>query len=389
MSPGPETARARTSRSRLVRVGLRAETAGELRGLVRPLALALLGLLPAALLTVFLYMSAVDQTPAGWHRAIDFHTFWVGARHYLHGSSPYPSPSSIVPFSNRTGESFVYPPPVAAVLAPFALLPYPAAATLFVAVSVVAVGAALWLFGVRDWRCYGAAFASPAVLTGITVGTLSPLLLLGLALVWRTRDRRGAAAAAAAVVVAKLFLWPVLVWLFVTGRRRAAVEAALLGAVLSLVAWAPLRLAGLGAYPGLLRRLSLVEGPRSYAASALLPGGWVVVAVCLAIVSGVALLRRVGDARLFALAVTASLLLSPIVWLHYFVLLVAPAAVVAPRVKLVWLLPLAFWATPQQWAGGEWRSLLALAVSAAVLAATVLAPAPPARAQLEAAAATE
>ena len=62
-------------------------------------------------------------------------------------------------------------------------------AVLFVTASVVAIAAALLLFGVRDWRCYGAAFLSPAVLTGVTYGTVTPLLLLGVSALWRWRDR--------------------------------------------------------------------------------------------------------------------------------------------------------------------------------------------------------
>src|SRR5581483_10010850 len=54
--------------------------------------------------------------------------------------------------------------------------------------------------------------------------------------------------------------------------------------------------------------------------------------------------REDGDRRAFAAAVAAALVLSPIVWMHYLVVLVVPIALTAPRFALPWLLPaLAFW----------------------------------------------
>ena len=54
---------------------------------------------------------------------------------------------------------------------------------------IAAVAATLAVLGVRDWRCYGAAYLSIAVLHDIRLGALTPLLALGLALVWRWRER--------------------------------------------------------------------------------------------------------------------------------------------------------------------------------------------------------
>src|SRR5581483_7342074 len=104
-------------------------------------------------------------------------------------------------------------------------------AAVFVVGSAAAVPAALWLLGVRDWRCYGAAFLWPPVLSGVAIGTISPLLLLGVAACWRLRGRGGLVAAAALTVAAKLFLLPLLVWLWVTGRRAVAVAALTAGVV--------------------------------------------------------------------------------------------------------------------------------------------------------------
>ena len=75
-------------------------------------------------------------------------------------------------------------------------------------VLIAAVAATLAVLGVRDWRCYGAAYLSIAVLHDIRLGALTPLLALGLALVWRWREQARAAVPLALIMVAKLFLWP-------------------------------------------------------------------------------------------------------------------------------------------------------------------------------------
>ena len=48
--------------------------------------------------------------------------------------------------------------------------------------------------------------------------------------------------------------------------------------------------------------------------------------------------REEGDRRPFSMAVIASIAISPIVWLHYFTLLVAPLALARPRLAWPWAL---------------------------------------------------
>jgi hypothetical protein len=50
-----------------------------------------------------------------------------------------------------------------------------------------------------------------------------------------------------------------------------------------------------------------------------------------------------GDRRAFSLAVVACLALSPIVWLGYYTLLLAPIALARPRLAPLWALALAPW----------------------------------------------
>ena len=189
----------------------------------------------------------------------DFHAFWRAGHAVLHGRSPYPPASAAVLAHEK---SFVYPAPAAVAMVPFALLPYRLAATLFALVLVASIPIGLRLVGVRDWRCYGVALVSAPFANSLAVAAVSPILALGLALVWRYRDRMApAACAVAALVVLKLFLWPLLLWFAFTRRLTTAVVAVALIAVTSLVSWAAIGFDGFRAYPDVLRILTrLLEG---------------------------------------------------------------------------------------------------------------------------------
>jgi hypothetical protein len=308
-----------------------------------------LGLLPLALLVYAVVHSTAitSSADAYW----DFHAFWNAGHDVLHGHSPYPPPSSAVLAHEK---SFVYPAPAALLMVPFALLPFMVAATLFALILIAAVPVALRILGVRDWRCYGVAFLSAPALSGITLDAVSPLLAVGLAVIWRYRDRLWPAAGGlAAVTVLKIFLWPLLLWFAFTRRPTTALAAAGLAAASTLLAWAVLGFRGLLDYPHELRLLThLVEG-KGYSLVALglslgssttvaraLP--WVVGGAALAVVA--LRCRRPGAEQwTFVVALGSALALSPIVWLHYFVLLFVPIAIGTPRLAPIWELPLAFW----------------------------------------------
>ena len=216
-----------------------------------------LGVMPCLFLASIIVHGATHGPAAT--SFFDFHAFWGAGHDVLHGRSPYPPPSTRV--LAREG-SFVYPAPAAVAMVPFALLPYQLAAILFALILVASIPVGLRLVGVRDWRCYGIALVSAPFVTGINVDAISPILLLGLALVWRYRDRMvPAAAALAALVVLKLFLWPLLLWFAFTRRLTTALVAGALVAATSILSWAVIGFEGLHAYPHVLRILTrLLEG---------------------------------------------------------------------------------------------------------------------------------
>ncbi len=301
----------------------------------------------------------------------DLRIFLDAAHEVASGRSPFPAAGEL-----GSDTSFVYPPLLAFLVWPFSVLPTGPAVLLWTLLSAACVVAALRLLGVTDWRCYGVAFLWPTTRAAIALGTIGPVLLLGVAVAWRYRDRLPlvAAAAAGAAITLKLFLWTLVVWLAVTRRFRAALVAAGVAVALAGASWAAIGFDGLGDYPSLLRRLSDLESAESYSpyaaarAAALAIGLPTALAWPAAIAVGMVLLgaavytarRRSGDREqrdrislTFALA--AALALSPLVWVHYFLLLLVPVALARPRFGPLWLLPLAIYALrPTGWSLHSW-----------------------------------
>jgi hypothetical protein len=287
--------------------------------------------------------------------------------------SPYPALSSLPHVANeKTFAPFVYPPPAAFAMVPLSALPFHLAAPLWFVFSIGIVALSLRLLGVTDWRVYGASFLSVPVLSGLALGTLNPLLLLGVVVAWRWRDRAVVAGVAvAAVIVAKLFLWPLGVWLLLTRRYRAAAVAAAVGTVSTLGTWALLGFAGLRDYPALLERMTALVGANSFSLYALgLPQ---VAGLGLAVALMVALRRR-SDETILVGALGAALASSPILWGHYLILLVVPLVFASRQFSPIWLVPCLMWLDFRPWSYGHaGRILPDVATMAAVLCAPALA----------------
>jgi hypothetical protein len=304
----------------------------------------------------------------------DFDWLRAGGRAVLHGVSPYSPPD---PQLLARNDRFVYPAVDAYVFAPFAALPHAVAVELFLLLSCLAVAGGLWLLGVRDRRCVTAALASAPVFISFAAGTLGPLLFLGAAAAWRYRDRTLVSAVVVGLTAsAKVFLWPLVIWLVATRRWRAAVGAVGVGVVVNLVAWAAIGFDGLRDYPKTLRVLNEVQRWKSYSFSGLasalgLPATVGTVAIAAAAVVGSLLVFRLartsGDASAFAASILTALFATPLLWNHYLVLLLAPLALAFPRLSPAWVLMLLLWASPHPEAAGVvWRSVFLLAFTAVI-----------------------
>jgi hypothetical protein len=189
-------------------------------------------------------------------------------------------------------------------------------------------------------------------------------LLLGAAAAWRYRRRVSRVAPVVALlVVAKLFLWPLWLWLVYTRRYAAAAVSAALGLFVTLVAWWLIDFAGLHDYPRLLSRLGELTGINSYSLYALGRAAGMAshaaqvsvfaVAAVLALVAARALRAERSDERAFVASIGLALLLTPILWPHYVVLIFVPIALVRREFSALWLLPLVFWLDGDAWSNGE------------------------------------
>lgn len=372
---------------------------GALRQLRDPL---LLGVAPVAFALLLAFVGYGSSWPVGF----DFRgTLWEPARALLDGAAIYPEPTREAVL---VGNPTVYPPLVVIAAVPFTLFSAGTASWLWLGVLGAGVLVAMRILGVRDWRCLVLAVTSPVVVHGLYFGNLTVLLIVPLALAWRYRDRAWIAGlAVGAAVAAKLFVWPLVVWLLLTRRFRAAAWSAASAAVLLLGAWAAVGFQGLRDYPSLLRVVQDVYAVRSISLStaAASLGASVRAAVAVAALAGLLCLiaaawlsrRADGDRRAFAVVVAACVLASPIVWPNYAALLLVPIAVTWPRLAPAWFFGYAIWAvdalapkpmaknvccvppgvTEQAWARSHadptfWFAAGAMLVVVVVTAATVL-----------------
>jgi len=276
----------------------------------------------------------------------DFRIYRLAGRAVLHGHSPYVSPQAIL---NHVQAGFVYPAPAAWAMSPFSLMSFHIAGICFSLVTTGAVMATLWALRVRDLRCYGLSLCMMPVSTAVTTGTVSTLVACAAALVWRYRDRVVLPALALACsLMLKPLLWPVVIWLAATRRWRAAATTLLITAVGTTAGYAALHINGLESYPALVRATTAVEGSTSYSLYGLLSQIGAPFPQQVAYALGAALLVAVWavrhDERLsFVMAVAATLALTPIVWVHYFSLLLIPLALGSRRLSWWWSLPVLMW----------------------------------------------
>jgi alpha-1,2-mannosyltransferase len=301
-----------------------------------------LGTISAAALALVLTTLAFKT-----YHLFDFRVFWEAGHRLLTGARLYPSEGAL---DANTRNYYVYPPVVAFAFAPLALMPYAIAGVLYAVASVAAIFASLRIVGVTDWRCYAVLPFWMPVLQAVGLGTIAPFLAVALAAAWRYRDRRFVGSAALGLAIAsKLFLWPIVFWLVATRRYRRALATIGVTTAAIVIPWAALGFRDFAEYPRVLRLLVRNELPTSFSTKALagmLGLGPAAVAFQVACVVGVfALARRhEGDRRAFSAAILAALALSPLVWIHYYVLLIVPIGLAARRLNALWVLPvLAFW----------------------------------------------
>jgi alpha-1,2-mannosyltransferase len=346
---------------------------GAKRGLPSPLTVVLVVL--AAAITIAVVALSANAGLLAWD--VRF-AYLPAAEALLDGESPYPAVDDPI-LEDQKG--YVYPPQLLFVVAPLTPLPVGVAAALVAAGLLALLALMLRVLDVRDIRCYAAAFLWVPSISGVLLGNISIPLAFAVAVAWRYRDDvRRPAAALGLAVSAKLLMWPLFVWTVATGRLRTSVWAVVVGVLVTLVAWSIIGFDGLTGYPDLLERLSEIQAERSYSivGMAATAGLGDAVGRALTLLLGGALLaacvvyaRRGDDQRSFTCAVAATLALSPIVWLHYLVVLLVPVAIARPRFSALWLLPVVLWVSPRP-GYAEGAATFAPAIAAAILLGVLL-----------------
>ena len=305
---------------------------------------------------------------------VDFQSaYYPAAVRLLAGHSPYAATSLQV----VDGGAFVNPALTALAFVPLGLVSGGSAQVIWMLACIACVPASLWVLDVGDWRLYGIAFLWSPVFDGWQTGNLTLPLVLAVALVWRYRDRPFVAGLiTAAAISLKPFVWPLALWLLVTRRVRATAWTLAWGLALNLLAWA---LVGMREVPVYLKLSSQVT-------AALWRGGYGVLAVCgalglgrdagelvlvLAAAAAGAAVLRLGLGRRDPEALAASILLmliaSPLVWNHYFSLLLVPMALARPRLSLAWGVGVLMWPLPPRLPISGWEQAIAWTATAAVV----------------------
>ncbi len=299
--------------------------------------------------------------------AVDFRSaYYPAVVRLVHGGSPYAATHHQI----AAGRAFVYPALSAVAFSPSALLTRSAGQLIYTLICIACVPLTLWTLRVRDWRVYGVVFFWLPVYVGWQSGNVTLPLVLLVALTWRHRDHPVAAGLiTAAAISLKPFIWPLGLWLLATRRFKAAGFAVIGGVVYNLLAW---WIVGFGQVHTYLRLSGEVT-------DALWRGGYSMLAVAhhlgfgrsagealLLVASagvGVGVLYygwfRRSDREALTLAVVLMLVASPLVWSHYFALLLVPIALARPRLSLLWAVPVLMWPMPPTFAVVGWQVALA------------------------------
>ncbi len=305
--------------------------------------------------------------------AVDFHSwYWPAGRRVLEGRSPYTLPPL---------QALNYPAPAALMFVPFALLPHAIADWTFSALVLASVPASLWLLDVRDWRIYGIVMFWQPVIIGYETANVSLLVLLGLAAVWRFRDRAALAGCVLAVLISvKVFVIPVAIWLLATRRLRAVLWVIAGTATLNLIGWAVLGFDQIPVYVKLLSRFAQLTERWGYSPVALalhLGAGQLLAdaagfgAAAAVVIASLSNRGASRDRIVFSASVAACLLASPVVESHYLALMILPLALARPTLTPLWALPLLLLVTPANFPA-DWQRVLALGVAAAVVGASII-----------------
>lgn len=317
--------------------------------------LALLGVV------VLLFMLQYWRTSLSW--GYDFDAYYSAAQRVASTGGPYQSETLSGPFRPGPGGLYLYSPPLAVLLQPFLALDFETATWVWFGLRLLLLGAACALMPVAvRYRvsAFGLALMTPPALEDLGLGNVSLIVTFLAVVAWRWLDRPASGVAIAAAAALRPTMALVLAWWALRGRISPLVGAAVALIALLLVTLPFVGIAAWFDYLAVLRNLSGITGvPRNFdlgsffvrigapdwSASLALYTGY-------AIALGAAVLSLRRDRELsFVVVLGATLLLSPLLWNHYFTHVLITAAFLAARGRTWGLaLPLLTW-LPQELLG--------------------------------------
>jgi alpha-1,2-mannosyltransferase len=298
-------------------------------------------LAPALILLLLAATSLAILAAAGSTLGYDFQAYAQAADRLMAGHPLYDPAVDVA----GAFAIYLYPPPFALAVIPFAALPDPVGTWAWLAFLVASFLGGTALLPVRPtvrWTVVALAAISLPFLYGLKLGQVGPILYLCFAIGWRSLDRAvplGLSAATGTLVKVQ----PVVLfgWMLVTRRWTAiAVGGAALLAVMALTTllmgaqvWSD--------YLALLARVSqpiptphnMTPGAVAFRAGLSTDVATVVQYAAMALTATLTLfswLRR-DAATGFMVGVVASQLLSPLLWDHYAMLLLLPTALLLQR----------------------------------------------------------
>ena len=272
----------------------------------------------------------------------DFACYYDAAARFVAGEGLYLARTLEGPFIHGGPGTYVYAPPLAVALAPFTAWSFSDATMVWYAARVLLLVLACGLMPVRAtirFATFGFTALSASLLSDLSLGNINVPLLLGVVLGWRWLDRPAGAVALATTMAVRPQLAVVMAWWLLRRRWRLVAWATASGAAVIV---ATLPLVGIGAYADflrLLRNIQIAGAPHNASLDALVRAGGLAeplataafLAGAMVALGAVVASRRLDTEAAYVVVTSASLLLMPLLWPHYLVVLALPAAFVAER----------------------------------------------------------
>lgn len=290
----------------------------------------------------------------GW--GFDVEAYVWAAQRIARGESPYWEYTLQGPFNPGPWGIYLYAPPLAVAFVPFTAFSQGTVVALWYVLRVALLAAGCWAMPVRPTvrlLIFAVAAFSQPVIVDLVLGNVSVVVMVLLACTWRGLDRPLGGIAAALAMSVRPTLGVLLPWWAVRRQGRPIVAAIVAGLSLIALTLPVVGLAGYLDYLTVLRNVSQVTGVSHNLdlGSTLLRLNLVPEIATAALFAGyglatVAALRSLRHDRdlSFIVTVGSTMLLAPLLWDHYLVSLLLPAAFLVERGRWWGLaLPLLAW----------------------------------------------